>query len=251
MPRSPALLRRGAGLVLAALLAFAPLPALRAETMKTAAPPATRDFIAPDAIDWRALLTPPPAPDSIVARGEQELMRHLQEVRTPEQAKLAKYYEDLTIFRMLAPVLGDWCTAENLPRTAAVFRQAYAEARPAITGAKASWTRERPYTFDAAIQPVVDRPNNTSYPSGHSAEAALFAALLTELLPEHAADWQRQSALVRWSRIVGGAHYPSDVVAGQLLGEALAREMLKSPKLRQALEEVRAELAARRQKKAA
>lgn len=238
-----------ASLALAVLLA--PLPTLRAETVQAAAAPVTHDFIAPDAIDWRALLTPPPAPDSITARGEQELMRRLQEARTPEQVKLAKYYENLNIFRMLAPVLGDACTAEHLPRTAAVFKQAYAEARPAITGAKASWSRQRPYTFDTTIQPVVDRPNNTSYPSGHAAEAALFAALLTELLPEHAADWQRQAELVRWSRLIGGAHYPSDVAAGKLLGEALGREMLKSPRLRHALEEVRAELTAVLLKKAA
>lgn len=250
MPRSPAL-RSTASLALAACLVLVLLPAARAATTQVGTPPATRDFIAPDAIDWRALLTPPPAPDSIIARGEHELMRHLQEARTPAQVALAKYYEDLHIFRILAPVLGDWCTAENLPRTAAVFKQAYAEARPAIIGAKSSWSRARPYTFDGTIQPVVDRPNNTSYPSGHSAEASLFAALLCELLPEHAADWQRQAALVRWSRIVGGAHYPSDVVAGQLLGEALGREMLKSPKLQQALEEVRAELAERLRKKAA
>lgn len=246
MPRSPALLP-AAGLALAALLAFVPPPALRAATPAAA----SREFIAPDAIDWRALLAPPPAADSIVARGEQDLMRHLQDARTPEQVRLAKYYEDLTIFRLLAPVLGDGCTAEALPRTAAVFHQAYLEARPAIIGAKGSWSRPRPYAFDAGIQPVVERPNNTSYPSGHAAEASLFAVLLSELLPEHAADWQRQAALVRWSRVIGGAHYPSDVAAGQLLGEALGREMLKSPKLQQALEEVRAELAARLQKKAA
>jgi acid phosphatase (class A) len=98
---------------------------------------------------------------------------------------------------------------------------------------------------------VVSRPKNTSYPSGHGTDSALIATLLSAALPEHAAAWQRQAALVRWSRIVGGAHYPSDTIAGQLLGEALGREMLKSPQMQKALAEVRAELAAHLQKKAA
>lgn len=222
-----------------------------ATTLTAGDAPVTHDFLAPAAVDFHVLLTPPPAPDSIAARGEQELMRHLQAVRTPEQAALAKYYEPLDVFRMLAPVLGAWCTAENLPRTAALFRQVRNEARPTINETKAAWNRPRPYIFDRSLQPAVERPNNTSYPSGHSTESALYAVILSAALPEHAADWQRQAMLVRWSRIVGGAHYPSDTVAGEILGEALGRAMLQSPKLQQALEEIRAEIASCQQKKAA
>ena len=213
--------------------------------------PVTHDFLAPAAVDFHVLLTPPPAADSIAARGEQELMRHLQAIRTPEQAALAKYYEPLDVFRMLAPVLGEWCTAENLPRIAAIFRQVHNEARPTINETKAAWNRSRPYIFDSTLQPAVERPNNTSYPSGHSTESAMYAMILSAALPEHAADWQHQAMLVRWSRIIGGAHYPSDTIAGQILGEALARAMLQSPKLQQALEEVRAEIASHQVKKAA
>ena len=212
---------------------------------------ATHDFLAANAVDFKALLTPPPAEDSIPAQGEHELAIALDAHRTPEQDALAKYYEHFNVFEMLAPVLGDWCTAQNLPRTAAIFQQAYAESRPIIDAAKANWDRSRPYVYNPALHPAVDRPANTSYPSGHGYGSALFAVLLTAVLPEHAADWQQQAALVRWSRLVGGAHYPSDVVAGKILGEAVGREMLKSPKLQQALEEVRAELAAHLHRKAA
>jgi len=212
---------------------------------------ATHDFLAVEGVDYRTVLTTPPAPDSIAARGEQQLMRHLQADRTPAQAALAKYYEKLDVFKLMAPVLGDGCTAQNLPRTAAIFAQIRAEARPPIEGAKLAWNRLRPYLFDPSLQPAVERPENTSYPSGHSADSALYAVILAVVVPEHAADWQEQARLVRWSRIIGGAHYPSDTVAGQLLGEAIAREMLKSPALQAALLEVRAELAAQLLKKAA
>ena len=213
--------------------------------------PVTHDYLAPNAVDYQALLTPPPAEDSIAAQGEHDLAIALDAHRTPEQAALAKYYEEFDVFTMLAPVLGEWCNAQNLPRTAAVFQQAYAESRPVIVAAKASWNRPRPFIYNPALTPAVGRPANTSYPSGHGYASAVFAVLLTAALPDHAADWQKQAALVRWSRLVGGAHYPSDVIAGKILGEAVGREMLKSPKLQQALEEVRAELAARLHRKAA
>ena len=215
------------------------------------ADPVTHDFLAPNAVDYQAVLTPPPAEDSIPAQGEHELAVELDAHRTPEQAAFAKSYEKLDVFKLLAPVLGDWCTAENLPRTAALFRQARAESRPVVEAAKAGWNRSRPYNFNPALTPAVEKPHNTSYPSGHGYDSALYAVLLTAALPDHAADWQKQAALVRWSRLVGGAHYPSDVVAGKILGEAVGREMLKSPKLQQALDEVRAELAARLHRKAA
>ena len=227
-------------------------PALFAFTLlASAAPPVTHDFLADDAVDFHALLTPPPASDSIAARGEQEIMRDLQALRTPEQAALAKYYETLDVFKMLAPVLGDWCTAANLPRTVAVFKQARAEARPTVEAAKSNWDRPRPYLFDSTLEPVVERPKNTSYPSGHSADSALYAVLLAKVLPDHAADWQKQAAQVRWSRVIGGAHYPSDTIAGAILGTALGKKMLESPKLQQELDEVRAEITAYLLKKAA
>lgn len=204
---------------------------------------ANPDYLAPGAIDLPALLAPPPAPDSIVARGEQELMVRLQAERTPAQIALAKNYEELDVFKLLAPVLGPGCTAKNLPLTAALFQQAHAAARPTIAAAKTAWERPRPYQFNPALTPVLGRSTSTSYPSGHATQAELFAVLLAALVPEHAADWAEQSARVRWSRIVGGAHYPSDTIAGQVLGAALGHRMLESPQLRAALDAARVELA--------
>ena len=178
-------------------------------------------------------------------------MRQLQAVRTPEQVALAKHYEKLDVFKLLAPVLGAGCTAQNLPKTAALFAKIRGEARPTVDAAKAAWNRQRPYVFDRTLQPAVERPENTSYPSGHSADSALYATILGALLPEHAGEWAEQADHVRWSRIIGGAHYPSDTIAGQLLGEAIAHEMLKSPALTGAFAEVRAELASLLLQKAA
>jgi acid phosphatase (class A) len=231
--------------LLLAVLAFAPV--VPAAESPTAAP----EFFNAAAFDWRAVVAPPPAADSIAAQGERELAAALDASRTVEQAALAKHYEKFDECSLMAPVLGDWCTAQNLPRTHAIFQQVYRETRPTIEAAKAGYNRLRPYISDPTLHPVVEKSVTTAYPSGHGYSASCIAALLTAVFPEHAADWEKQAARVRWSRVIGGAHYPSDVVAGKILGEAVAREMLKSPALQRALAEIRAEVAPFLHKKAA
>lgn len=213
--------------------------------------PVTPEFFHAAAFDWRAVLAPPPAEDSIAAQGEHELASALDANRTPEQAALAKRFEKFDEFSFMAPVLGDWCTAENLPRTRAIFQQIHRECRPTVDAAKAAWNRARPYTYNPALHPAVAKPANYTYPSGHAYSSSYIAAVLAAAFPGHSADWEKQAALVRWSRVVGGAHYPSDVVAGKILGEAVARELLQSPQMQQALAAIRAEVAPYLHKKAA
>ena len=80
--------------------------------------------------------------------------------------------------------------------------------------------------------------------SGHSTRGTLFALLLAELLPEKRdaiLDKGRESG---WLRVLGGVHYPTDVFAGRVLGQGLAREFLASPAFQHDFAEVKAELAA-------
>ena len=213
--------------------------------------PAAPVYFSAAGFDWHAVVPAPPAHDSLTAQAEREVATMLDHRRTADQVALARHYEKYDGFMFLTEVLGCPCTAETLPRTGAIMRQVWTECRPTIDAAKAAWNRPRPYIDNPALNPVVEKPNNASYPSGHAYGSALLAAIFTAALPEHAADWQKEAQLVRWSRLFGGAHYPSDVVSGQLLGEAVARELLKSPKMQQAVEEMRAEIRTCLLKKAA
>ena len=69
----------------------------------------------------------------------------------------------------------------------------------------------------------VRMPPSTSFPSGHSASAFAFATGVGYVLPREALALRALAALVAYSRIHTGVHYPADVVAGSLVGNAVAQ----------------------------
>jgi len=107
---------------------------------------------------------------------------------------------------------------------------------------KRHWNRTRPYLRSADVHPAVGRPNNTSYPSGHASAAALWGTIFAAAFPEKAAEFQQQIREAMWCRVLAGVHYPSDTVAGDMLGQAIGRKMLKSQEMQEALQTIRAEI---------
>jgi membrane-associated phospholipid phosphatase len=66
-------------------------------------------------------------------------------------------------------------------------------------------------------------PESSSFPSGHSAAAFAFATGVGRSLPHVATPLRALAAVVAYSRVHTGVHYPGDVVAGSLLGAALSQ----------------------------
>jgi membrane-associated phospholipid phosphatase len=92
-------------------------------------------------------------------------------------------------------------------------------------GLKPSGRRRRPDRASAQV-PVarhVRMPASTSFPSGHSAAAFAFATGVGQVLPTAAIPLRGVAALVAYSRVHTGVHYPGDVVAGALVGTMLAQ----------------------------
>lgn len=191
-----------------------------------------------------ALLPPPPADDSIAGLADLETVLQVQADRTSNQVQRAKQMANQTVFSFARPVLGDWLNVRDCPRTAAVFEKIERDRKSIVDDQlKRRWNRTRPYLRSSAVNPVVARPTNTSYPSGHSSAAALWATILSAAFPEKTDLFQKQVHDVMWSRVLGGVHYPSDTLAGNLIGEAIGKKMLESPEMSKALSAIREELA--------
>lgn len=79
----------------------------------------------------------------------------------------------------------------------------------------------------AAEQVPIDRhvrmPVSTSFPSGHSAAAFAFATGVGYVMPTAAIPLRVLAAIVAYSRVHTGVHYPGDVVVGSLMGTTLAQ----------------------------
>jgi undecaprenyl-diphosphatase len=69
---------------------------------------------------------------------------------------------------------------------------------------------------------AVPMPNSRSFPSGHTAAAVAFASGVARELPLAGVPLQALAALVGYSRVHTGVHYPGDVVGGALLGGLIA-----------------------------
>jgi acid phosphatase (class A) len=204
-----------------------------------------QQFLPKDCSALVDLLPAPPATNSPAGRADLETLLQVQADRTPAQVERAKRVADQTVSSFAQPVLGDWFHIEDFPRTKELFEEFGRECRSIVDDqVKRRWNRTRPFVFSTAVHPVVGRSTGASYPSGHAAAAAVWGTIFAAAFPEKAEGFKAQIHEVMWCRVLGGAHYPSDTAAGELLGEAIANTMLKSPEMQQALATIRKEISA-------
>lgn len=78
--------------------------------------------------------------------------------------------------------------------------------------------RTRPFKKIDGITSLVIPPDEFSFPSGHTAAAALMAVMGINCFPQVKVIFIIFTVLIGFSRIYNGVHYPLDVFAGAGLG---------------------------------
>jgi undecaprenyl-diphosphatase len=74
----------------------------------------------------------------------------------------------------------------------------------------------------------VRMPASRSFPSGHAAAAFAFATGVAHASPTAAIPLRALAALVAYSRVHTGVHYPGDVIVGALVGVTLAEGTMRA-----------------------
>jgi undecaprenyl-diphosphatase len=102
-----------------------------------------------------------------------------------------------------------------------------------VTALKHAVGRERPPAVILEPKPLMEVPTTSSFPSGHAATSFACALVLARFAPRLTIPLFVLAALIAFSRVYVGVHYPFDVLAGVALGLGIATAL---PKLLEALQ---------------
>ncbi len=172
-----------------------------------------------------------PAASVLSTAAELRIMHRIAAARTAEQTRTARWFAHDGDKGVWERELAAW-QATVTPAQAAWGAALLAEARTLNAAinqrAKQRFGRTRPYAEDRSLTTAVPRSNATSpsYPSGHSARAFLEATIMSALNPARRGAYMAIAQQMAMSRVYGGVHYPTDVVAGAWEGGAVATWLL-------------------------
>ena len=199
-------------------------------------------FLTAKQLDLTRILPTPIGNGTPQALAEEQMVIAVQMAASPERIALAAADAKETVYDMFTRTLGPAFVAENMPKAAVFFGRVGDSEDETVDPVKKIYGRTRPFLANPNIKPLVTQSKSGAYPSGHTARVTLMAIVLGDLLPEkRAALWVRAAEYAD-SRVVGGMHYPNDLMAGRMAGVAMAMAMYADPVFRSELETARVEI---------
>ena len=173
-------------------------------------------------IEWKAILPPPPMPDSKLQAVEMEEVRSYQNNIDEARLNLARQDNEIDFFKAYSSVIGKDFTPDNYPKTKLMIDYAITYTGLNLKQAKDAYSRNRPFIEDKNVKLCVEKPpTGSSYPSGHSASGWISANILARVFIEKSDAIYARGLDYGKSRIICGAHYPSDVAMGRIVGDII------------------------------
>lgn len=192
-------------------------------------------FLAHDAINVASELSPPPAKHSPEERADFDEIFRLQASRTLEEcqrATRALYVSLETLFggeELLSP--------QELKHWRVFFdKKVFVDTGYFMMQAKELWQRPRPYLTNERVKPCIRRDETSpAYPSGHATIAWAYGRVLSHIFPSRAVAITTRALEVGHDRVLSGVHHPSDIAAGQKLGEIVFQKLMTTEKFKNEL----------------
>lgn len=218
-------------------------------------PPLLPSYYANSQLDLTSLLPPPPAPGSAEQQADLEGVLAAQRAARANGTVARALADTEQTCARFKDVLGPALKSAPAAHALQFISQAAMSASLANASLKRYWKRPRPFIASDAVQRLGDvapggesahdeypdkycvepSPKDesdarkrqakrdkeehlrdyTSYPSGHAAYGMACAVLLSAAVPEKRGELFARARQYGESRLIVGAHYPSDVAAGQ------------------------------------
>ena len=173
----------------------------------------------------------PPKPHTVAAELDLAILLWLQQHRTPDQIAKSWLLLDRNIVQF------DRALGIDMTKSTPALVKGLSSFLKLVDGAKEKIKdrvrRARPFVSHPEIHVCLPPESGWSFPSGHSAFFRSAAVLLADLVPERRERLLAVGLLGGTNRTICGLHYPSDVEAGQRLGDAAALQILHSSQWQQ------------------
>jgi acid phosphatase (class A) len=204
-----------------------------------------------DEITYLAYLAPPPAEGSAEDGADVAAVKMLQAGASPErwaQAEADARY----LFPQFETAFGSPIDRQHAPHLVHLLNEALRDVSLPANAGKGYFARARPYQrlqlarvctewIGPGPPPPVDPTDRSSYPSGHSAAGWTTALILAQVDPDHATAILARADDYALSRLICGAHFPTDIQASRMLAAAVVAREATVPAFQRDLACVRAE----------
>ncbi|MDG6093673.1 phosphatase PAP2 family protein [Acetobacter sp. AN02] len=197
-------------------------------------------------------ISPPPAGNSAAAADDMRIFVQTRALQGSERWALARHDADLTTAHLLddySCAAGLRLDAADLPLVTDLITHALTVVRAHVSEQKKHWKRLRPAAVTELPVCTDDREKlklSYSYPSGHASRGWMTAFVLADLLPDQAGPVMERGRIFAQSRVVCGAHWNTDIIAGKKTAAAVFASVRNTPWYKKEAEEARSELATAR-----
>lgn len=183
-------------------------------------------YLAADGIDLRNFPAPP-RHDSPEDLAELAQVLAWQAQRTSQDCQRASVEAAGYATSFFAPPYGP-LTDEEATALVEMQERLFAEVKFFSRQLKEQWQRLRPHLRSPLVQPCIPLHASASYPSGHAAVAVLASRTFAMIYPERVQLFRERAMQIGDDRVIGGVHYPLDVVRGRELGEMIFRALAEN-----------------------
>ncbi len=194
-------------------------------------------YLPKGSVDYRLLVGPPPAPDSMLDQVDMAISRRFQ-ADVPADRWATADLDSKSVYPRFAEAFGKPIDRAHSPRLIQLLNRAMRDAADPVWNGKESFQRPRPYQRYQLVRrcgsspiPAPDREprGGSSYPSGHTVYGWATALLLAQVAPARAPEILERGRDYALSRVICGYHFPTDTDAARAIAAAVLTRLSADP----------------------